>query len=128
MASNLVTALSGKSSDKSSDGYKHPIAKYVIDVKDNEDGVPMLRLLVKRADGSGSKFQNLILWLDEPGSARALAAILPQLAKSLAYIDDMQVKAKHWPAATPEAPEQPATPAAAPKKSALEEAFANVPF
>jgi hypothetical protein len=130
MASGLVSAFGG--SDSSGEQpERRPITEYKVGVADDAKGAPTLRILAKRADGSGSKFQNLILWLDSPDAARALRAALPTIAKALDAIDAQQVKLGAWPAATTATP--PVAPAAtpapeAPAKSKLASAFDDLPW
>lgn len=129
MASTLATAF-GSSDDEPTT--RSPITHYKIAVKDDDKGVPVFRLLAKRADGTGSKYGNLFVWLDQPHAARALRDALPLIAKALDAVDEKQVAAKEWPArpkaAAAAAPA--ATPAvpAKPAKSALEAAFDDLPF
>lgn len=126
MASTLATAF-GTSDDEPS--ARSPITHYKIAVKDDDKGVPVFRLLAKRADGTGSKYGNLFVWLDQPHAARALREALPLIAKALDAVDEAQVKAKEWPAkATAPKAAAPATPPPAPKKSAAEAAFDDLPF
>jgi|SRR5215831_13039549 len=129
MASKLLTAIGGSDSSDDSSPKTNPVVAYKIEAKDDERGVPTLRLLAKRADGSGSKYGNLIIWLDQPGSARALAAALPQFAKALAMVDKLQTEAGEWPKVATEAPKAstPATPAAS-AKSKVAAAFDDLPF
>lgn len=130
MASNLATAF-GTSDDEPS--ARSPITHYKIAVKDDDKGVPVFRLLAKRADGTGSKYGNLFVWLDQPHAARALREALPLIAKALDAVDSKQVADGNWPAA-PKAKAAAATPAATPAapakpaKSALEAAFDDLPF
>jgi len=126
LASTLATTL-GSSDDDSPK--RSPITSYKIAVKDDDNGVPVFRLLAKRADGTGSKYGNLFVWLDQPHAARALREALPAIAKALDIIDETQVKDKAWPAR----PAKAATPAAKPaepvaKKSAVEAALEDFPF
>jgi hypothetical protein len=132
MASGLVSAFGG-SDNSGSEPERRPITEYKVGVADDAKGAPTLRILAKRADGSGSKFQNLILWLDSPDAARALRAALPTIAKALDAIDAQQVKLGSWPAAKTAAPAAPApaAPAAeppAPPKSKLSSAFDDLPW
>ena len=130
MASKLASALG--SDDKSdTTPARSPITTYKIAVKDDDNGVPVFRLLAKRADGTGSKYGNLFVWLDQPHAARALRASLASIAKALDVIDAEQTKNGSWPAAPKPAAEAPAAkPAAAPapKKSAVEAALEDFPF
>ena len=131
MASKLAGAL-GASTDNSTEEKHSPIVEYKIQVKDDSRGVPTLYVLAKRADGFGSKFQNLIVWLDNPGAARAFRDALPQLAKVLDAVDEQQVKLGEWPA-RPKPAAAAAAPAAAPApaapaKSKLSAAFDDLPF
>lgn len=123
MASKLSTALGSSSDDAPA---RSPISAYKIEIKDDDNGVPVFRLLAKRSDGTGSKFGNLLVWLDHPHAARALRAALPSIAKALDVIDEMQVKQGTWPAkaATPAAK---AAPAAETKKSSLSAALDDLP-
>ena len=132
MASKLASALG---SDDKSDATpaRSPITTYKIAVKDDDNGVPVFRLLAKRADGTGSKYGNLFVWLDQPHAARALRASLASIAKALDVIDAEQVKNGSWPAAPKPAASEPAAtkaPAAsaAPTKSADEAALEDFPF
>lgn len=125
MASTLSTAL-GSSEDDSPK--RSPITAYKIEVRDDDKGVPVFRLLAKRSDGTGSKYGNLFVWLDQPHAARALREALPQIAKALDVIDDTQVKAKAWPAKPTTSTVADAVPAAKPKKSAVEAALEDFPF
>lgn len=128
MASTLASAF-GSSADESPT--RSPVTNYKIAVKDDDKGVPVFRLLAKRADGTGSKYGNLFVWLDQPHAARALREALPMIAKALDAIDAKQVADGNWPAAPKAAAAAPkAEPAApaAPKKSALEAAFDDLPF
>jgi hypothetical protein len=131
MASKLAASLGG-ASDSNSDEGRSPIAEYKIKVEDDKRGVPTLYVLAKRADGFGSKFQNLIIWLDNPGAARSFRDALPQLGKVLDHLDAEQVKLGEWPARATAAPAAaaPAAPAAppAPAKSKLSAAFDDLPF
>ena len=130
MASKLAASLGG-TTDSTSQEARSPISRYEIAVKDDTRGVPTLYVLAKRADGYGSKFQNLILWLDQPGAARALRDALPQLAKVLDAVDEQQVKLGEWPArpkAEAPAPKATAPEAPAPAKSKLSAAFDDLPF
>lgn len=132
MASGLVSAFGGNGASGDGERKPNPIAKFEIGVADDSKGAPTLRLLAKRADGSGSKFQNLILWLDTPDALRALRAVLPTLAKALDAVEAQQVKLGAWQPVAPAAPAAaPATapeqPAAAPK-SKLASAFDDLPW
>ena len=128
MASALVTALGG-SDDSDSSAQRSPIDHYELKVVDNASGTPTLQVLAKRADGRGSKYQNLILYIDTPDSLRAFAASLPTLVKALQHIDDQQVKLKAWPARPAAQPAaQPTAPAEAPKKSAIASALDDLPW
>jgi hypothetical protein len=131
MASKLAASLGG-SDDNSTEEKHSPIVEYKIKVEDDKRGVPTLYVLAKRADGFGSKFQNLIVWLDQPGAARAFRDSLPRLMKVLDEIDERQVKLGEWPARPKAAPVTalPAAPAApaAPAKSKLSAAFDDLPF
>ena len=129
MASGLVSAFGSASGD--GERKPHPIAKFEVGVADDSKGAPTLRLLAKRADGSGSKFQNLIIWLDTPDALRALRNALPTLAKALDAVEAQQVKLGAWQAAasTPAAPTPAAaTEPAAPPKSKLASAFDDLPW
>jgi hypothetical protein len=133
MASKLSAAIGGTTNSDSSEGHS-PIVEYKIKVEDDKRGVPTLYVLAKRADGFGSKFQNLILWLDNPGAARAFRAALPQLALVLDDVDSKQVALGEWPT-NPQAAAQiaKATAAApvqtpAPPKSKLSAAFDDLPL
>jgi len=131
MASNLSAALNGGTTTDSTEEKHSPIVEYKIKIEDDKRGVPTLYVLAKRADGFGSKFQNLIVWLDNPGAARAFRDALPQLAKVLDHVDEQAVKLGDWPARpTPAKPAAaPAAPAApAPAKSKLSAAFDDLPF
>jgi hypothetical protein len=131
MASKLSAAIGGTTNSDSSEGHS-PIVEYKIKVEDDKRGVPTLYVLAKRADGFGSKFQNLIVWLDNPGAARAFRDALPHLAEVLDDVDAKQVALGEWPArpkaaaAAPkaEAPVQPPTP----PKSKLSAAFDDLPL
>jgi len=129
MASGIVTALGGgDSNDEQST--RSPIDHYEMKVVDNAAGTPTLQVLAKRADGRGSKYQNLILYIDTPDSLRAFVAALPTLIKALEHIDNQQVKLKAWPArpAAPAAAQPAAQPAAAPAKSAIASALDDLPW
>lgn len=127
MASKLATALG---SDDDAAPQRSPITNYKIAVKDDDNGVPVLRLLAKRADGTGSKYGNLFVWLDQPHAARALRDSLASLAKAIDVIDDLQTKAGTWPArpAKAEAAKPAAAPAPAKAKSSVEAALEDFPF
>ena len=122
MASKLSSALGSSSDDGPT---RTPISAYKIEVRDDDNGVPVFRLLAKRADGTGSKYGNLLVWLDQPHAARALRASLTQIAKALDVIDELQVKNGTWPAAA-KAAAKPAEPEA-PKRSSLDEAINALP-
>jgi len=128
MASGIVTALGGGDSNDETVA-RSPIDHYELKVVDNAAGTPTLQILAKRADGRGSKYQNLILYIDTPDSLRAFAAALPTVIKALQHIDDQQVKLKAWPARpqAAAAPEQPAAPVQ-PKKSAIASALDDLPW
>ena len=127
MASTLSTALGSDDSDTTPQ--RSPITSYRIAVKDDEKGVPVFRLLAKRSDGTGSKYGNLFVWLDQPHAARALRASLASISKALDVIDAEQVKNGSWPAAPKAAAEKPADPKPAAKpKSAVEAALEDFPF
>jgi len=128
MASTLSSVLG---SDDSDTPKRSPITSYKIAVKDDDNGVPVFRLLAKRSDGTGSKYGNLFVWLDQPHAARALRASLASIAKALDVIDAEQTKNGAWPAAPKAEAAKPAaaTPAApAKKKSAVEAALEDFPF
>ena len=131
MASGLVSAFGGDS-DGASERRPNPITEFKVGVADDAKGVPTLRILAKRADGSGSKFQNLIIWLDQPDALRALRSALPTIAKALDAIDAKQVSLGVWKASATPAPAAPAAqPAAAPQtppKSATSAAFDDLPW
>ena len=127
MASTLSTALGSDDSDTTPQ--RSPITSYRIAVKDDEKGVPVFRLLAKRSDGTGFKYGNLFVWLDQPHAARALRASLASIAKALDVIDAEQVKNGSWPAAQKaEAAKPAAVPPAAKPKSAVEAALEDFPF
>ena len=130
MASGLVSAFGGDSSNGGEERKPNPIAKFEVSVADDSKGAPTLRLLAKRADGTGSKYQNLILWLDTPDALRALRAALPTLSKALDAVEAKQVSLGNWQAAsTPAAPKAAAPEApAAPPKSKLASAFDDLPW
>ena len=128
MASGLVAALGGDDSSNS-EARSNPITRFEVKVVDTDKGEPTFRVLAKRANGGGSKYQNLIVYLDTPDTLRALRAALPTIAKALDVVEAQQVKLGVWKAAPP----APATPAAAPAqqaptKSALSSAFEDLPW
>jgi hypothetical protein len=131
MASKLSAAIGGTTDTSTTTETHSPIVKYEIKIEDDKRGVPTLYVLAKRADGFGTKFQNLIIWLDNPGAARSFRDAMEQLAKTLDYADEQSVKLGEWPArptaARPAAAAAPAvTPA--PAKSKLSAAFDDLPF
>lgn len=131
MASSLVSAFGGGDAQEP-ERRANPIVEFKVGLADDSRGVPTLRVLAKRADGSGSKFQNLIIYLDSPDSTRALRKALPTIAKALDAVEAQAVKDGDWKAeaapaaapATPAAPAQPATP----PKSKLSAAFDDLPW
>ena len=127
MASGLAAAFGG--GDAAGDGERkpNPIAEFKVGVADDSKGAPTFRVLAKRADGSGSKFQNMIIWLDTPDALRAFRAALPTIAKALDAVEAKQIELGLWKAAAT----TPATPTAAPEapaKSKLSSAFADLPW
>lgn len=132
MASGLVSALGGGSPSDDGERKPNPIARFDIGVADDSKGAPTFRVLAKRADGSGSKFQNMIIWLDTPDALRAFRDALPRIAKALDAVEAQQVKLGAWKPLTPAAPAAapaaaPEQPAAAPK-SKLASAFDDLPW
>jgi hypothetical protein len=131
MASGLVSAFGGGDAQEP-EKRSNPITEFKVGLADDSRGVPTLRALAKRADGSGSKFQNLIIYLDTPDAARALRRALPVIARAIDAVEKRAIELGDWkPEATTAAPAAaPAAPAAAPAapKSKLSAAFDDLPW
>ena len=130
MASKALDALIDQGKDESTT--LKTVASFKVTLARDSKGNPGLKIAPVLSDGSDGRFGDLWIRLAEgPETLRALRSSLPAIAQAIDKFDAYMVKSGDWkeaPKAKVAATAAPAAPAPAPKKSAVDAAFDDLPF